>query len=89
MEQRKQIQLGTMRLRVGSLALLCGLSCGIGCRQGSDMVWLWLWHRLATVAPIRSLDWEPPYATNVALKSNKRKRRKRKKRKPKKFKSIN
>ena len=44
-----------------------------------DPVLLWLWCRLAAVAPIRSLDWEPPYATGTALKSKKKKKRKKKK----------
>ena len=30
--------------------------------------------RLAAVASIRSLAWEPPYATSAALKSKKKKR---------------
>ena len=30
---------------------------------------LWLWYRLAAVAPIQPLAWEPPYAESVALKS--------------------
>ena len=37
----------------------------------------WLWHRLAVVAPIRSLAWEPPYAVGTALKSKKKKEKKR------------
>ena len=32
---------------------------------------LWLWHRLAATALIRSLAWEPPYAASVALKRQK------------------
>ena len=52
------------------------MSCGIGYRQGSDMAWLWLWHRLGAVAPIRSLAWEPPYAAGVALKRKKEKKKK-------------
>ena len=36
---------------------------------------LWLWHRLAAVAPIQPLAWEVPYATGVALKSEKKKKR--------------
>ena len=36
-----------------------------------DMVLLWLWHRLAAVALIRPLAWEPPYAEGVALKRQK------------------
>ena len=32
-----------------------------------DPVLLWLWCRLAAVAPIRPLAWEPPYAVGAAL----------------------
>jgi len=45
------------------------MSCGVGCRCGSDPALLWLWHRPAAVALIRSLAWELPYATGTALKS--------------------
>ena len=44
------------------------VSCGVGHRHGSDPVLLWLWCRLAAVAPIRPLAWEPPYAESVALR---------------------
>ena len=44
------------------------MSCGVGYRRGLDLVLLWLWHRPATVAPIRPLAWERPHATTVALK---------------------
>ena len=47
------------------------MSCGIGCRHGLDPVWLWLWHRLAAVALIGPLAWEPPYAVGVAIKKAK------------------
>ena len=47
------------------------MSCGVGCRLGSDLALLWLWHKPAAVAPIRPLAWEPPYATGVALKKQK------------------
>ena len=40
----------------------------MGCRRGSDLVWLWLWHRPVATAPIRPLAWEPPYAGDEALK---------------------
>ena len=30
---------------------------------------LWLWHRLAAIAPIPPLAWELPYAMDAALKS--------------------
>ena len=32
-----------------------------------DLVLLWLRHRLAAVAPIRPLAWEPPYAAMGAI----------------------
>ena len=44
------------------------MSCGVGCRHGSDMVLLWLWCRPAVEAPFRPLAWEPAYAVGVALK---------------------
>ena len=60
MVQRKRIQLGTMRWRVQSLALLSGLR-------------LWHCHELwcgpSAVALIGPLPWEPPYAAGAALKS--------------------
>ena len=75
MVQQKRIQLGTMSLRVRSLASLSGLriqlavSYGVGHRHGSDLVLLWLWCRPAAVVLIQPLAWEPPYATGVTLKS--------------------
>ena len=38
-------------------------------RHSSDPTLLWLWRRLAAVSPIGPLAWEPPCATDVALKS--------------------
>ena len=49
------------------------MNCGVGCRHGTDPAWLWLWCKLAAVAPIRPLAWEPPYAEGVALKKQKNK----------------
>ena len=49
------------------------VSCSVGHRCGLDAMWLWLWCRLAAIAPIRPLVWEPPYAIDVALKSKKTK----------------
>ena len=49
------------------------MSCGVGRRCGLDLVLLWLWCRLAAVAPICSLAWEPPYAGDAALKKQKKK----------------
>jgi len=45
------------------------MSCGVGLRHGSDLLWLWL----AATAPIRPLAWEPPYAVGAALKGKKTK----------------
>ena len=47
------------------------MSCGVGCRRGLDpeLLWMWMWHRLAGTALIQPLAWEPPYAPGVALKS--------------------
>ena len=44
----------------------CG--CGVGRRYGSDPALLWLWCRVAAVALIQPLAWEPPYATSMAQK---------------------
>ena len=45
--------------------------CSVGQRCGLDPKLLWLCHRLAAAAPIGPLAWEFPYATGVALKTNK------------------
>ena len=45
----------------------------VGCRSGSDATLLWLWHRLAAIAPIWPLAWESPYAVGAALKRQKTK----------------
>ena len=44
---------------------------------------LWLWYRLAAVALIRSLAWEFPYATGLALKSKQTDKQNKKKAKRK------
>ena len=54
------------------------MSCGVGCRRGSDPSLLWLWRRLVATAPIRRLVWEPPYATGAALEKAKRQRKRKK-----------
>ena len=45
-------------------------------RHNLDLMLLWLWCRVAAVAPIWLLAWEPPYASGVALKGKKQKRKK-------------
>ena len=44
---------------------------------------LWLWRRLAAVALIRSLVWEPPYDEGAALKRQKTKKKREKKKESK------
>ena len=66
---------------VPSLSSLSGLTAVlpwavIGCRCSWDPELLWLWCKWASVAPIQSLAWEPPYAKGVALKSKKKKKKK-------------
>ena len=48
------------------------LSSGVGRRQGSDPMLLWLWCRPAAVVLIRPLAWEIPYAASVALRRKKK-----------------
>ena len=82
-----QVGLGTMRLRVRSLASLSrlgsgiALSWGVGHIHGSDSVLLWLWRRPAAIALIQPLAWEPPYATGVALKKQKKRKEKKERKK--------
>ena len=49
------------------------MSYGVGHRCGSDPTLLWLWCRLASVAPTGPLAWEPPHAVGAALKRPKKK----------------
>ena len=79
MAQCKRIRLGSMRIRVPSLASLRGwgsgvaVSCGVGHRShvGLDPTLLRLWRRLAPAAPTGPLGWELPCA---ALKSKKKRK---------------
>ena len=48
------------------------MNCGVGCRHGLYLVLLWLWHRLAAVALIIPIAWDPQYAVIEALKSKKK-----------------
>ena len=47
------------------------MSCGEGRRRGLDLAVLWLRWRLAAIAPIGPLAWEPPYAVGAALEKAK------------------
>ena len=53
------------------------LSCGVGCRRGSDPTLLWLGLWLVATAPVEPLAWELPYAVGVALKIQKTKKKKK------------
>lgn len=53
------------------------MSCDVDRRRNSDLVLLWLWHRLAAMALIRPLAWELPDAMGVALKKTKDKKKKK------------
>ena len=57
------------------------MSCGIGCRRGSDPALLWLWTRPVATAPIGPLPWEPPYAGGAGPKMAKRQKKEKKKEK--------
>ena len=51
---------------------------GVSGRRGLDPALLWLWCRPAAIAPIRLLDWEPPYAAGAGLKRQKKKKKEKK-----------
>jgi len=53
------------------------VSCGVGCRCGSDPALLWLWHRPVAMAPIQPLAWEHPYAVGAAQEMAKRQKKKK------------
>ena len=53
------------------------MSCGVGCRCGSDPMLLWLWCRPVAIAPIGPLAWEPPYVTEAALEMAERPKKKK------------
>ena len=57
------------------------MNCGVGHRLGSDLSWLWLWHRPTATTPIQPLEWEPPYAAGAALEKTKRQTKTRQKQK--------
>ena len=42
------------------------MSCGVGCRRGSDATLLWLWCRPVAAALIGPLAWESPYDVGTA-----------------------
>ena len=67
-----------MRMQVRTLALLSGLRIQCcrelwytSCRRGSDLVFLWLWHRPGAAAVIQPIAWKLAYAMGAALKRQK------------------
>ena len=56
---------------------LVSVSCGVGCRPSLGLVLLWLWCRLAALAPIQPLDLGFLCATGVALQRQKKKKPKK------------
>ena len=60
------------------------MSCGVGCRRGSNPTLLWLWCRPVPTAPIRPLAWKPPYTVGAGLEKAKRQKKKTKQNKTKK-----
>ena len=57
------------------------MNCGLGHRHGWDPTFLWLWCGPATIAPIQTLAWEPPYAEGATLEKAKRQKKNKKKNK--------
>ena len=53
------------------------MSCGVGCRRGSNPTLLWLWLGPVATAPIRPLAWESPYAEGAAQEKGKKRKKKR------------
>ena len=49
------------------------MNCGVRRRRSSDLLLLWLWHRLVAAAPIGPLAWDPPYAMGGALRGQNKK----------------
>ena len=71
MAQQKGIRLGTVRMRVRSLALLSGLriwccpvSCGVGRSRSWHLALPWLWHGVGQ-AGSRSSDSTPSLRTSI------------------------
>ena len=64
----KELPLWLTEINPTSIHEDSGLTPGLA-QWAKDLALLWLWCRLATVAPIRPLDRELPYAVSKALKS--------------------
>ena len=51
------------------------MSCGVGCRCGSDPVLLLLWPRPGAAGPIEPQAWELPYAMRASQEMAKRRKK--------------
>ena len=71
---------GTAEMNPSRNYEVVGLIPGLA-QWAKDLVLLWPWCRLAAVAPIGPLAWEPPYAVGVGPKKTKDKKKKKKKEK--------
>ena len=77
--QQKWVWLVPMRMLPHSVGQgsSVAMSCGVGRQHGSDLILLWLWHRLAATAPFWPIAWKLPYAAGADLKSKKKKKAKK------------
>ena len=66
----------SMGMKVQSLARALPVFCNVGHRCSSDLVLLWLWHRMAVAASIGLLAWELPYAADTWERKRKENRSK-------------
>ena len=48
------------------------MSCGVDRRHGLDPELLWLWRRMAAIAPTQPLAWETPHAMGAAQENGKK-----------------
>ena len=67
---------GSVAMKLISICKNAGLipgpaQCSVSCRHGLYLALLWLWYRLAAIAPIWPLAWEFPHAAPEALKLKK------------------
>ena len=65
---------GLIPALLSGLRIIVAISCGLGCRIGSDLALLWLWHKPVATVPFGPLDWESPYATGADLKKRLKKK---------------
>ena len=50
------------------------VSCGVGCRRGSDPALLWQWRRMVATALTGPLAWEPPWCGHEKTERQKKKK---------------